>query len=154
MATLLKLTNARSLGARLLLALGVCATLAAALPTAAQAGDGLVVIAHMAVPRLDAATLARLYTGRAVEVAGAPANVVNAAPGSGLRLRFLQQVLQLDDEQYRAYWMVRRHVGKGIPPRDLANSADVIQFVQATPGAIGYIESSELRPGLNVVYKP
>lgn len=125
-----------------------------AIAPASAADTGLVVIAHTGVPRLDAATLQRLYTGRAVEVAGAAATPVNAPPGSQARQRFLALVLQQDDDQYRAYWTVRRHVGKGAPPLEIPSPSDVIGFVQATPGAIGYLDAGELRPGLNVVWRP
>ncbi|MCK7493334.1 MAG: hypothetical protein MZW92_19435 [Comamonadaceae bacterium] len=120
----------------------------------ARAGDEFVVIAHPGVARVDAPLLQRLYTGRAVEVAGRPVQVVNAAPGSAPRARFLAQILRIDDDRYRAYWTVRRHVGKGAPPRELATPAEVVDFVQSTPGAIGYIPASELRPGMNVVPRP
>ena len=120
----------------------------------ARAGDDFVVIAHPGVPRVDAATLQRLYMGRAIEVAGSPVAVVNAAPGTGARERFLGQVLNLDNERYVAYWTVRRHVGKGVPPREFRSSAEIVEYVQATPGALGYIPPGDLRPGLNVVFRP
>lgn len=114
----------------------------------------LVVVGHAQVPRLDTTTLQRLYTGRVVEVNGLNITVVNAAPGSPARQRFLSQVVQLDEDRYRAYWTVRRHVGKGTPPRELSPSAAVLDFVQATPGAVGYVLASELRAGVNVVARP
>lgn len=126
-----------------------------ALGAAHAAGDGgFAVIAHPGIGRVDAATLQRLYTGRAIEVAGQPVSVVNLAAGDPARERFLAQVVQSDEDRYVAYWTVRRHVGKGVPPRELGSAADVIDFVKATPGAIGYVPASELRPGLNVVYRP
>ena len=94
----------------------------AGLPAARATDAAVLVIGHAGLPRLDAATLQRLYTGRAVEVAGIPVTVVNAPAGSALRQRFLAQVLQQDDDQYRAYWTVRRHVGQGVPPRGAARS--------------------------------
>jgi hypothetical protein len=36
---------------------------------------------HAALPRLDAAAVARLYTGRSVEVAGQPVTLANAPAG-------------------------------------------------------------------------
>ena len=87
-------------------------------------------------------------------VAGQAVTVVNAPVGTPLRTRFLALVLQQDDEQYRAYWTVRRHVGKGAPPREPASSAEVIAYVMANPGAVGYIDASELRNGMNVVLRP
>ena len=79
---------------------------------------------------------------------------VTRGPHDELVGKCLAQVLQQDDEQYRAYWTVRRHVGKGAPPRELATSAEVIAFVTANPGAVGYIDASELRAGLNVLLRP
>ncbi len=122
---------------------------------AQAAGDtGFVVIGHPGVARVDTATLQRLYTGRAIEVAGQPVTVVNLAGGDPLRERFLQQVVGLDDDRYVAYWTVRRHVGKGVPPRELATPGAVIDFVKTTPGAVGYVPAADLRPGLNVVFRP
>jgi ABC-type phosphate transport system substrate-binding protein len=138
---------------RLLIAVAAVAT-ALSLGTARAADDDLVVVAHAAVPKLDLQTLQRLYTGRVVEVSGVDIVVVNAAPGSAARQRFLAQVMQQDDERYRAYWTVRRHVGKGTPPRELRSAAEVLEFVQANPGAVGYVSAAELRPGFNVVFRP
>jgi ABC-type phosphate transport system substrate-binding protein len=122
---------------------------------AALAADtDVVVIAHPSVPVLDISTVYRLYTGRAIEVAGNPVTVVNAAPGSSLRDRFLNVYLQQNDEKYRAYWTVRRHIGKGVPPREFKSAAEVLEFVQRTPGAIGYVEAGEVKAGVRVVLKP
>jgi len=124
---------------------------------ASRAGDdagAIVVIAHPSVGHLDLSTLQRLYTGRAVEVAGTHVSVVNLVPDNPARERFLTQILGEDDEKFVAYWTVRRHVGKGTPPREFKSAAEVIEFVQATPGAIGYIPVAALKPGLNVVLRP
>lgn len=116
--------------------------------------DAVVVIGHPGLPRLDAATVQRLYTGRAVEVNGISVTVFNAAPGSRARERFMAGVMATDDDKYVAYWTVRKHIGKGTPPRELHGAAEVIERVLATPGAVGYVLASELRPGLNVLLKP
>ena len=113
-----------------------------------------VLVAHPSVPKMDAATVSRLYTGRAIEVGGMPVSVANGAPGSALRQRFLAVYLQQDEDKYRAYWTVRRHVGKGVPPREFSSAAEMLDWVQATPGAIGYVDASELRPGSHVVARP
>lgn len=125
-----------------------------AVPASAADLDGLVVIAHPSVGRLDLTTVQRLYTGRAIEVAGMPVTVVNLSAGNPLRDRFLSTILNQDNDRYIAYWTVRRHIGKGVPPRDLKGSAEVIEYVQATPGGVGYIGAADLRPGLNVVLRP
>ena len=116
--------------------------------------NALVVIAHATVTRVDTPTLQRLYTGRAIEVAGTPVNPVNLSAGHPLRERFMAQVLNEDNDKYVAYWTVRRHIGKGIPPREFKSAAEVIEYVQATPGGLGYIAASDLKPGLNVIARP
>jgi ABC-type phosphate transport system substrate-binding protein len=120
----------------------------------AQDRDALVLIGHPSVPRFDTATAQRLYTGRAVEVGGVAVSVVNAPVNSRLRERFMATVMNQDDDRYVAYWTVRKHVGKGTPPRELPSAAAVIDYVQATPGGVGYVSAADLRPGLNIVLRP
>jgi len=112
--------------------------------------QNVVVIGHPGVSKLNTATVERIFTGKVVEVDGTRITAVNLKPGA-LRDRFLQRYLHEDDDKYTAYWTVRRFIGKGIPPKELASPAEVIDFVQNTPGAIGYIDENELKPGLNVV---
>lgn len=118
-----------------------------------RAGDGVVVIGHANLKRLDAPTVARIYTGKVIEVDGVPVTAVNAHSGSAVRNRFLQVFLNQDEDKYTAYWTVRRYIGKGASPRELVSSSEVISFVNATPGAIGYIDEVDVRPGLNVLLK-
>ncbi|MCK6393150.1 hypothetical protein [Zoogloea sp.] len=113
--------------------------------------DNVVVIGHSQLPKLNAGALRKLYTGRSTEVNGAPVIVVNALPGSPVRNRFLSLYVEQDDERYVAYWTVRRFIGKGLPPKEMESSAAIIDFVQKTPGAIGYIDAADLKPGLNVL---
>jgi ABC-type phosphate transport system substrate-binding protein len=112
--------------------------------------QNVVVIGHEGVSKLNTTTVQRVFTGKVIEVEGVHVTAVNLKSGV-LRDRFLQRYLNQDDDKYTAYWTVRRFIGKGIPPRELSSSAEVIDFVQNTPGAIGYIDESEVKPGLNVV---
>lgn len=123
-------------------------------PARADERDGVVLIGHAGVPRIDAATAQKLYTGRAVELGGVAVSVFNAPAGSKARERFMATVLAMDDDKYVAYWTVRRHVGKGTPPREFRSAAELIEHVQTHPGSIGYVLASELSPGLNVILKP
>jgi ABC-type phosphate transport system substrate-binding protein len=116
----------------------------------AQADTPLVVITHPNLPHFEASALKRIYTGRQIELGGVPLVPINAPSGSGVRDRFLQVYVGQDDEKYVAYWTVRRYVGKGVPPKELNSAAEIIAFVQATLGAIAYVEASEIRPGLQL----
>ena len=118
-----------------------------------NAADGVVVIGHPNVHRLDALTVARIYTGKVIEVDGVPVTAINANRGSAVRNRFLRIYLNQDEDKYTAYWTVRRYIGKGASPRELARSADVIDYVNSTPGAIGYIDEADLQAGVNVLLR-
>lgn len=138
--------HARLRSALLLLAL-------TAMAADTRAIDGVVVIGHNSIKRLDATTLARIYTGRVIEVDGIAVTAINAHVGSEVRTRFLQVFLNQDEDKYTAYWTVRRYIGKGASPREIGKSSDVIRFVTSTPGAIGYIDAADLQPGLNVLLR-
>ena len=112
--------------------------------------QNVIVIGHAGLSKLNSTTVQRIFTGKAIEVDGVLVTAINLKSGA-LRNRFLQRFLNQDDDKYTAYWTVRRFIGKGIPPKELSSTAEVIDFVQNTPGAIGYIDEDELKPGLNVV---
>jgi len=62
--------------------------------------------------------------------------------------------LKQSEERYTAYWTARHFVGKGVPPREFSSTAEVIRFVQSTPGAIGYIDENDLVPQVSVIARP
>ncbi len=125
----------------------------AALGGSAIADEGVVVIGHPGLRSLDTEALRRIYAGRTVELDGQALRPVQLSAGAALRKRFATAVLQQSDEDFIAYWTVRRYIGKGAPPRELGSAAEVIAYVQATPGALGYIDAADLRPGLQVVLR-
>ncbi|CAH1197951.1 conserved exported hypothetical protein [Candidatus Nitrotoga sp. BS] len=112
--------------------------------------DNVVVIGHAGLNKLNANTIQRIFTGKIIEIEGKHVTAVNLKAGA-LRDRFLQHYLNQKDDKYTAYWTVRRFIGKGIPPKELSSAAEVIRFVQATPGAIGYVDENELKPDMNVI---
>lgn len=119
----------------------------------AGASDGVVVIGNANLRQLDSTAIEKVFMGKVIEVGGVTVTAVNASSGSNLRNRFLKAYLSQDEDKYTAYWTVRRYIGKGAPPRELLRSADVINFVNSTPGAIGYIDEADVQPGVNVLLK-
>lgn len=117
----------------------------------AWAGDVLV-IGHAGMGKLDAVTVQRIFTGKLIKVGGVDITAVNLKPGP-VRDHFLQTFLNQNEEKYTAYWTTRHFIGKGAPPMELRNAAEVIKFVQSTPGAIGYIDENDLVPQVNVLVR-
>ena len=128
--------------------------LAAALLSLALPGwAGVVVVGHPNVRKLDLLTVQRIYTGKVIEVAGVSVNPINLHAGQTLRQRFLSDYLQYNDDSYLAYWTVRRYVGKGVPPREFATTAEVISYVQTIPGAIAYLDEADVPVSMNIVLR-
>jgi hypothetical protein len=129
------------------------AALALCAPLLSHAADRIVVIAHPSVHKMDLATVQRIFMGKAIEVDGVRVSPTNGAATLPIRQRFLAQYLQTDEDQYVAYWTVRRYVGKGTPPHEVRQTAEMIDFVNKTPGAVGYIDEADLQAGMNVVLR-
>lgn len=117
------------------------------------AGDDIVVIAHALVPKTDRVTLQRLYTGRIVSISQQSVVPINLPAGAPARDEFLQWVMEQNEEQYTGYWLVRRYVGKGSSPKELGSVDEVVKYIAATPGAVGYVPTSKVPPGTNVIFK-
>lgn len=118
--------------------------------THAHAGE-ILVIGNGNVPKMDAVTVQKIYTGKFISVSGVSVMPVAFKTGTPSRNRFLKEFLNQDEEKYTAYWTVRLYIGKGAPPIELTSVSDVIGYVQSTPGAIGYIDEAELKQGMNVI---
>lgn len=112
--------------------------------------DGVVVIGNVGVNKLDTVAVKRIFTGKLIKLDGVDVTAVNVRP-SPLRDHFLQTFLKQNDEKYTAYWAIRSFVGKGAPPLELPNGAEVVKYVQSTPGAIGYVDEGDVVPGVRVI---
>lgn len=117
------------------------------------AGEEIVIIAHPGLPKTDRVTLQRLYTGRIVSIGQQAVTPVNLPAGNPLRDKFLQSIMEQNEEQYTGYWLVRRYVGKGSPPVELGDVDEVAKYVQMTPGAVGYVPASKVPMGANVIFR-
>lgn len=128
-----------------------CATLA--VPSLGVLGEEVVVIGHQLVPKTDKVTLQRVYTGRVVSIGQQAVEPVNLPAGNPVREDFLLGYLEQNDQQYTGYWLVRRYVGKGAPPQEMGSVDEVIKYIQATPGAVGYVPASKVPRGANVIFR-
>lgn len=138
---------------RAVIAFVTCAASLCASTCVAAAGS-LIVIAHLETPALTEDTLQKIYLGKVVEVNGHPIIPVNLTKGNVLRKAFMEQVLTQDDEKFIAYWTVRRYIGKGTPPREFATVEQQLEFLRATPGAVGYVDdSANVKQGLKMVLR-
>jgi hypothetical protein len=101
--------------------------------------DEIVVIVSPASPPISKEQLAEIYLGRSGE-----RTPIDQQAGSGIYVEFYKKATGRDTAQIRALWSRILFTGRGLPPKQLPDSAAVKKAVAADPKAVGYIEKSAL----------
>jgi ABC-type phosphate transport system substrate-binding protein len=70
---------------------------------------------------------------------------------SGSHKTFLRTYINKSSQQYSNYWRKMVFTGKGKIPKSFATSAEMIEYVSGTNGAVGYIESSATSSNVNTI---
>ena len=130
-------------------------TLAAPLSVSAQ--NTVVVIGNRAIPvdKIDASQTTQIFLKQVQTWSnGKPIQPIDIKEGSPLRMEFYTKITGRSPGQLRAYWARQSFTGMGFPPRDVATAADVSKVVQATPGAIGYIDKRSADESIKILLDP
>jgi ABC-type phosphate transport system substrate-binding protein len=107
-----------------------------------QAADGYRLIAHPAISlrSLSRAEASRIFLKRSAKWPdGSPATPVDLPPDSKTREAFSRDVHGKSASAVDAYWQKQVFSGSALPPATRANDGEVIRFVRATAGAVGYV---------------
>lgn len=135
----------------------LCALLCASGLLAAQsalADDILVVVGeNSTLPALDKNQVRNLFLGKVSSLPdGSTAIPVDQPESSAIRDEFYVKVTNYSAAEAKARWAQLSFTGRGEPPRVSNGSSDVKKILNSTPGAIGYIEKSELDSSVKVVF--
>ncbi|MFN9708345.1 MAG: hypothetical protein ACK53K_08265 [Burkholderiales bacterium] len=84
---------------------------------------------------------------------GSGAVLVDQAENSSLYESFYANVTGKTPSQVKAIWARLTFSGRALPPKTLANSAEVKKFIASHPDAIGYIDKSSLDTSVKAVLK-
>ncbi len=102
----------------------------------------------------DQETIARLFLGKAKTFNdGATAVAIAQASGASISDEFNDKVLGKNAAQLKAYWSQLVFTGKGTPPRELANDAEVVKWVASQTTGIGYVQASAVDDSVKVIAK-
>lgn len=83
---------------------------------------------------------------------GTKADPVDLHPDSPVREAFSQDVLGRSTSGIKNFWQRQIFSGKNVPPPELPSDADVIAFVSANPGGLGYVsEGAQVGSSVKVV---
>jgi len=82
---------------------------------------------------------------------GIPVAPMEPSGKSPVRARFSQETYGKPVIAISAYWQQMIFSGKGVPPPERSNDADIVAFVRETTGAIGYVGSGADLSGVKVL---
>ncbi len=77
--------------------------------------------------------------------------LIDLSETNSLREEFYMKIANRSAAQAKAHWAKLYFTGRGVPPHECANEDEVKRMLQATPGAIGYIDRDSLDSSVKVV---
>jgi ABC-type phosphate transport system substrate-binding protein len=107
--------------------------------------EDIVVIVNPAAKPISKEQIADLYLGR---IGGL--TPIDQRVGSAIYVEFYKKATGRDLAQVKAIWSRILFNGRGLPPKQLPDSAAVKQAVAANPDAVGYIEKSAVDASVKV----
>jgi ABC-type phosphate transport system substrate-binding protein len=118
----------------------------AALAASNIQAEDIVVIVNPAAKAISKDQIADLYLGRSGGL-----TPIDQTAGSAIYVQFYKQATGRDVAQVKAIWSRILFTGRGLPPKQLPDSAAVKQAIAANPNAVGYIEKSAVDASVKVV---
>ena len=79
---------------------------------------------------------------------------IDQADSSAFRDEFHSKVTGKSGAQLKSFWSKQVFSGKGTPPKEVANSAEVKKLVADNPNMIGYIDKAVVDASVKVVMTP
>ena len=144
-----RLSREAVLGKRRQVVLALVAVLAAGLVPAAGADSAYRVIVHPSVKgnQIPRATLSSIFLKQAPRWGdGTPVLPVDQSMRSSVRQQFAAEVLQRQMMELQIFWSRRMATGVAPPPVKQTDE-EIVAFVAATPGSIGYVSAAAALPG-------
>ena len=138
---------------KLILSMASCAALVCAAAPMARAQDVRVIVnAGNSISELPSATVTDLFLKKVAKFpGGAAATPVDQAATSATRGAFSKNVLGRPASAVATYWQQQIFAGGELPPAIKASDDEVVAFVKATPGGIGYVSAAAGVAGVKVV---
>ena len=113
----------------------------------------VVASAKSEIPTLTRDQVAALYTGNSFTFPnGSSATLLDQSESNEVRKLFYGKVTDKSASQIKSTWSRLTFSGKGTPPKEMANSAEVKKQVATNPNAIGYIEKNAVDGSVKVIF--
>lgn len=103
---------------------------------------------------IDKVTISKIFLGKSKSFPdGSQAIPIDQNDGSAPREAFNSSLLGKSASQLKSYWSRLIFTGKGTPPKQSGNDADVKSLVANNPNMIGYIDSTAVDTSVKVIHK-
>ncbi len=101
---------------------------------------------------VTSAEAANFYLGKVTQWPGGvkvmPVDQKKTTPaGTG----FLSKIMKMSEAEFKKIWVEKMLSGEADPPPVKNSDAEVVEYVKANPGAIGYIDSASPHEGVKVL---
>ncbi|MCG9758626.1 MULTISPECIES: phosphate ABC transporter substrate-binding protein [Pseudoalteromonas] len=101
---------------------------------------------------LDENEIKQIFIGKSKSFSdGSKALPITQADGSAVTDEFNEKVLNKSSSQLKAYWSKLVFTGKGTPPKEAADDAEVLKLVASNPNLIGFVSSGAADGSVKVV---
>jgi ABC-type phosphate transport system substrate-binding protein len=118
-----------------------------------HAGAVVVVSAKSPVSSLTKEQSSEIFMGKATSFpGGGAATPLDQPESSPLRDEFYTKVTGKSASQAKSYWSKLSFTGKGTPPKEGHNSADIKKQIADNPNLVGYIENSAVDSSVKVLF--
>lgn len=117
------------------------------------AAGEVVVVAHESVAEdlVGRKDLQRIYLGKKSTWDDKTTIVPVILKEGPVHEEFVEDVVGRSTNRFTSYWRQMIFTGKGVPPKSFDNEAEVVDFVKATPGAVGYVSPQADVTGVKVL---
>ena len=101
---------------------------------------------------LAGSDISRIFLGKSKKFSdGGQAVPINQPEGSAATGEFNEKALKKSASQLKAYWSKLVFTGKGTPPKEVSNDAEVVALIAANPNMIGYVSAGAADGSVKVV---
>jgi ABC-type phosphate transport system substrate-binding protein len=112
----------------------------------------VIVNKNSAIESLDEKTIRKIFLGRPVSLAGAtkltPVDLLRTDPVYAI---FYANVVKKNLAQIDAFWSRKLFNGTGLPPRQMKNTNEIVQWVEQHVDSIGYVNTEVLSSKVTVI---
>ena len=112
----------------------------------------IIVNTSNSVTTISKATLSNIFMKKVSKFDnGVVAKPVDQAPEASARVSFTTDVLGKTVAAVKNYWNQQLFSGAGVPPEEKSSDEEIVNYVKANPGAIGYVSSGADINGVKVI---